>query len=211
MNYEQKYLKYKAKYLKNKQEGGEHGLKIFFVNQKDIDSITQYSNINIRFPGKKVIDPKGKLTSKDISAATQFIKSKLTPTPTPTTTPTPTPAIANTDYFIKSFPYIIEKTTILHTPTEKAKTLDIKKLAPQAPQALQLSNGFNYYKKSHLEFVINKINEPKSDEEKKNKLILIRGGLYIGTYNYDPTNNEINGDPFKIVIDIVIDKPLETE
>ena len=54
MNYEQKYLKYKAKYIQAKQEGGGGNLRVFFLTQGEFDTIKkQNTNIAAQLEKKK--------------------------------------------------------------------------------------------------------------------------------------------------------------
>ncbi len=166
MNYEQKYLKYKAKYLKNKQEGGENELEIYFINNADKAEIEKYGNINIIRPGKRVIAQKTKAEKQQ----------------------------ADINYLKNSFPYIIEKTSILHIPAKASEKIPAKPIT--------IKEKFNYTIKSHLDTVLKIMNSsiPNSPTN-KNKLLLIKQGIFIGIY--DITNDNLTPLPVSYYNDTV--------
>ncbi len=53
MNYEQKYLKYKAKYIQSKQEGSGLGgsLHIYFISDNDYTTLKGENDTNVVYPG----------------------------------------------------------------------------------------------------------------------------------------------------------------
>lgn len=65
MDYEQKYLKYKAKYLQAKQEGGAPGghLQVFFLTDEEFTKIQSGSNTAINV-GKKLKDKNNLVKTK---------------------------------------------------------------------------------------------------------------------------------------------------
>ncbi len=55
MNYEQKYLKYKAKYIQAKQEGGLGGhLNIYFMTDDEFRGIETNRQLNVKYPGTRI-------------------------------------------------------------------------------------------------------------------------------------------------------------
>lgn len=55
MDYQEKYFKYKVKYLNEKQNGGMGGhLQIYFLTQADYDTLKADTTHNFKIPGTKV-------------------------------------------------------------------------------------------------------------------------------------------------------------
>ena len=171
MNYEQKYLKYKAKYVKAKQEGGLGGhLQVFFLTENQFTTIkNQNANIGEKLKNKKTLVKNKKDDYTNISYPGLGIHHHT-----------------NESGFKELFPYINEHEQKLHYKQDKKKY--------DVPLG---KTKFDYYDKEDLQQVLDLIKGSARITD-ITKMILVRDysllhDVFVVSFTINKTGETVTG------------------